>query len=73
VIHLSTLDHLVAKGHYKEVMEQVKALVKEEVFYTLVVTMSAIVLVINKIFLSKHLLNEDGEGLVEVLKGDKLC
>ncbi len=54
-------------------MEQVKAFVKEEVFCTLVVTMSAIVLVVSKIFLSKHLLNEDGEGPVEVLKVDKLC
>jgi hypothetical protein len=30
------------------------------------------VLAISKTFFFEHLLNEDGEGLVEVLKGDKL-
>ncbi len=73
VIHLSTHDHLVAKGHSRKVMEQVKALVKEEVFHTLAVTTLAIVLVVSKIFLSEHLFNENGERLVEVLKVDKLC
>jgi hypothetical protein len=34
--------------------------------------MSTIPLATSKTFLSKHLLNEDGEGLMEVLKGDKL-
>jgi hypothetical protein len=33
---------------------------------------TTIVLVANKTFLSKHLLNEDGKGLVEVSKGNKL-
>ncbi len=75
LIHLNTCDHLVAKGHYKKVVEQVKELVKEEVFRTLAISTLAIVLVISKIFLFEHLLNEDGEveGLVEVLKVDKLC
>ncbi len=73
MIHLNTHDHLVAKGHCRKVMEQVKTLVKEEVFRTLIVTMLAIVLVVSKIFLSEHLFNEDGERLVEVLKADKLC
>jgi hypothetical protein len=31
------------------------------------------VLVASKTFLSKHMLNEDGEGRMEVLKGKKLC
>jgi len=35
-------------------------------------TTLAIVLVASKTFLSEHLLNKDGEGQVEVLKGDKL-
>ncbi len=30
-------------------------------------------LVASKTFLSKHMLNEDGEGRMEVLKGKKLC
>ncbi len=35
-------------------------------------TMLAIVLATSKIFLLEHLLNVDGQGLVEVLKGQKL-
>jgi hypothetical protein len=35
-------------------------------------TLLAIVLVASKCFLFEHLLNEDGEGPMEVLKGDKL-
>jgi hypothetical protein len=50
LIHLSTHDHLVAKSHCKKVVEQVKALVKEEVFRTLAVTTSAILLVVSKDF-----------------------
>jgi hypothetical protein len=73
VIHLSTHDHLVAKGHCKKVTEQVKALVKEEVFRTLTFTTLAIVLVVSKIFLFEHLFNENDERLVEVLKAEKLC
>jgi hypothetical protein len=34
--------------------------------------MLAIVLATSKIFLLEHLLNVDGQGLVEVLKGQKL-
>jgi len=36
------------------------------------VTLSTISLDASKPFLSKHLFNEDGDGLVEPLKGDKL-
>jgi hypothetical protein len=35
-------------------------------------TTLAIALVANKTFLSEHLLNKDGKGPVEVLKGHKL-
>jgi hypothetical protein len=42
------------------------------VFHTQGATMSAIVLVISRTFLSKHLLDEDGEGPMEVLNGNKL-
>jgi hypothetical protein len=53
--------------------EQIKSLVEEEVFCTLGAIVSAIALVASKTFISKHLLNKDGQGLVEILKGDKLC
>jgi len=55
------------------VCEQVKSLVEGEVFHTPRLIVLAIALVVNKTFLSEHLLNEDGQGLMEVLKGDKLC
>ncbi len=51
---------------------QVKSLIEGKAFRTLGVTMSTIALVVSKTFLSKHLLNEDGQGLVEVFKGEKL-
>jgi hypothetical protein len=72
-IHLRMHDHLVVEGHSREVVEQVKSLVKE-VFQTPWATSSAIELAANKtLILSEHLLNEDGKGPMEVLKGDKLC
>jgi len=65
-------DHLVAKDRSKEIVVQVKSLVKEKMSHTPWATLSAIVLVVSKNFLFKHLSNEDGEGPMEVLKGDKL-
>jgi hypothetical protein len=71
-IHLGLHDHLVVEGCSRKVFEHVKSLVKEEASCTLGATASAIVLATSKTFLSEHLLNVDGQGLVEVLKGDKL-
>jgi hypothetical protein len=55
------------------VFEQIKSLIEKEAFHTLGVTMLAIALATSKTFLFEHLLNKDGQGLVEVHKGDKLC
>jgi hypothetical protein len=63
----------MAKGHSRKVFEQIISMVKEEVSHTLGATMSSIALVASKTFLWEHLLIEDGQGPVEVLKGDKLC
>jgi hypothetical protein len=63
----------MAKGCSREMFKQVRSLVKKEASRTLGATTLTIALVASKIFLSKHLLNEDGQGLVEVHKGDKLC
>ncbi len=71
-IHLGTHDHLVVEGHSRKVVDQVKSLVEGEVSYTMGVSALTIMLVASKTFLSKHFLNEDGGGLVEVLKGKKL-
>jgi hypothetical protein len=64
--------HLVAEGHSREIAVQVKSLVKEKMFHTPWGTLSTIVLVASKCFLSEHLLNENGKGPMEVLKDDKL-
>jgi hypothetical protein len=52
--------------------EQVKSLVEEQASCTLGATTSAIVLAASIIFLLEHLLNEEGQGPVEVFNGDKL-
>jgi hypothetical protein len=62
---------MVAKGRSKEAFDHVNSLVKEEVFHTPRATMSTIVLAVSKTFIFE-LLNEDGEGIVEVIIGDKL-
>ncbi len=62
----------MVEGRFKEVVEQVKSLIKEEVFCTPRVTTLVIVLATSKTFLLEHLLNKDRKGLVEVLKGEKL-
>jgi hypothetical protein len=62
----------VVEGHSRKVVDQIKSLVEGEVSYTMGVSASTIMLVASKTFLSKHFLNEDGKGLVEVLKGKKL-
>jgi len=53
-------------------IEQVKVLFKVEVFHTPSTKTSTITMARSKTFLTKQLLNEDGEGLMEFLKGDKL-
>jgi hypothetical protein len=52
---------------------EVKSLVEEEVSRTLGAITLTIALATSKTFLCMHLLNKDGEGLVEVMKGNKLC
>ncbi len=47
-------------------------MVAKEVCCTPTTTTLAIALTTNKTFLSRHLFNKDGEGLVELLKGEKL-
>ncbi len=47
-------------------------MVVDEVCWMPIVTFSTIALSMNKIFLFRHLFNEDGQGLVELLKGEKL-
>jgi hypothetical protein len=47
-------------------------MVTNEVCHTQATIASIIVLFTNKTFLSYHLFNENGEGLVDFFKGEKL-
>jgi hypothetical protein len=56
----------------KKFLIKIKSLVEEDVLRTPMVIVSAITLATNKTFIFEHLLNEDGERPMEVLKGKKL-
>jgi hypothetical protein len=47
-------------------------MVTDEVYCTPIATSLAIIFSMNKIFLFHHLFNEDGQGPMELLKGEKL-
>ncbi len=47
-------------------------MVVDKVYRTLIATTSRIALLVNKTFFSRHLFNKDGQGPVELLKGEKL-
>ncbi len=53
-------------------IEQVKVLLQVEVSHTPSTKTSTITMATSKTFLVEHLLNEDGEGLVEFMKNNKL-
>jgi hypothetical protein len=62
----------VVEGCFKEVVKQVKSLVKEEVFHTLKATPLIIAFVVSNFIFLEHMLNKDGKGPMEVLKRKKL-
>jgi hypothetical protein len=64
--------HLISEGKRRESFEEMKNMVVEEVLCTPNATSSTISLVMIKTFLFCHIFNEDGEVLVELLKGEKL-
>jgi hypothetical protein len=70
MIHLGTHAHLIIDGKCRESFQEMKNMVVEEVCCTPIVTTSTIVLTISKTFLFCHLFNKDGEGHVELLKGE---
>jgi hypothetical protein len=56
----------------KDVLEEIKVLVEGQVSHTPKGKISTIILNASKAFLAHHLFNEDGEGLMEILQGEKL-
>jgi hypothetical protein len=72
LIQLGTHYHLVVNGRCKELVPQVKLLFHEEVLHSPSITNYKITLATSKIFMSMHLLYEDGDNPVELLQGDDL-
>jgi hypothetical protein len=70
-ILLTDHGHLVAIGMERGSLQVFKALAQGEVFHTPNAKNFVIDLAISKMYLVQHLFNEDGDGLVEHLKGDK--
>ncbi len=71
-IHLGTHAHPIVNGKCRKSFQEMKNMVVDEVYCTLTTTNLSIVLFVTKTFLFCHLFNKDGEGHVEVLRGEKL-
>ncbi len=70
-IHCGTHTHLVSNGKCMEPFKEMENMVGKEVLRMLNVTSSMMTLVVNKKFLCRHLFNENVQGIIELLKGDK--
>jgi hypothetical protein len=62
----------VVDGKSMESMNETRRLIVEEVNLTPNAKIFAILLSVGKTFLVTHLFNENGDGLVELLKGGQL-
>ncbi len=72
VIHLKVHKHLVVDGKCRESMDETKRLIIEEVNRMPDVKISTISLNASKTFLAKHLLDDNGNGIMEFLHGEQL-
>ncbi len=70
-IHPGMHEHPIAKHMCRESLEEIKVLVKGQVFHTLDTKISAIALNASKAFLAHHLFNENGKGPVGIFQGEK--
>jgi len=72
-IHLHGVHkHLVANGKCKETMDEIKRLIIEDVNRTHDAKIFAIFMNVNKTFLVTILLDDNGNGTMELLDGEKL-
>ncbi len=72
-IHLHGVHkHLVANGKCKETMDEIKRLIIEDVNRTHDAKIFAIFMNVNNTFLVKLLLDDNGNGIMELLDGEKL-
>jgi hypothetical protein len=72
VIHLGTHAHPVANNKCGKSFQEMKNMVANKVCCMPTTTILIIALFVNKTFFSYHLFNENGEGPIKLLKGDKL-
>ncbi len=72
VIHIEVHKHPMADGKCKEFVDKIKRLIAKEVNYTLDVKIFAISLGASKTFLVTHLLDDRGDGIVELLNDKQL-
>ncbi len=66
-IHFRVHKHFVANGKCKESMDETTRLIAKEVDHTLDMKISTISLSANKTFLARHVLDDSGDGMVELL------
>jgi hypothetical protein len=70
-IHLGVHNHLVVDGKCRELVEEIRRLIAEEVDRTLYVKISLISFNVSKTLVN-YLLDDIGDGIVEVFKGEEL-
>jgi len=71
-IHLGVHKHLVVDGKWKESMDKTKRLNTKEIDCTPVTKIFVNSLSAKKTFLAKHLLDDSGNGMVELLHSEQL-
>ncbi len=71
-IHLEVHKHLVADGKCRKFVDETRRLIIEEVDCMPNVKISMISLGVTKTFLVTYLLNDNGDGNVELLNGEQL-
>jgi hypothetical protein len=72
MIHFKVHKHLVANGKCKESVDKTKRLITKEVDHTPDMEISTILLCVNKTLLIRHVLDDSGDGTMEILDDEEL-
>jgi hypothetical protein len=72
IIHLEVHKHPMADGKCKEFVDETRRLIVEEFNHMPNVKISAILLGSSKSFLVTHMLDDSGDGTVELLNNEQL-
>jgi hypothetical protein len=71
-IHLGVHKHPVVDGKCRDPLDEIRRLIVEEVNCTLDVKIFVISLHVSKTFLARHLPDDNGDGIIEVLDNEQL-